>query len=67
MARISRRISSGVCGLPPGDRDFQRQNRRKAGAVPTKDGLRIDNRQNGQNMGRNPIEAGEYQTVKIAE
>ena len=29
MSRINWRISSGTFGLPPQDRDFQRQNKRK--------------------------------------
>src|SRR3977135_13190 len=65
--RINWRISSGTFGLPPRDRDFQRQNKRNpARCQPmTVTGFTIT--QGIHNAWRNPIEGGKNQAVEIGE
>src|SRR5450631_1881694 len=63
MARINWRISSGTFGLPPGERDLHRQNKRKPARCQriTVSGLTITR------AFRTFGEAGKNETIEIAK
>jgi hypothetical protein len=66
ISRMSWRTSSGVLGRPPRGLDFQRHQARN-GAMPSDDGLRLEDFHRVQHLGSQVIEPRKHQAIDIAD
>jgi hypothetical protein len=67
ISRMSWQISSGVLGRPPRGLDFQRHQARKASAMPSDDGLRLEDFHRVQHLGSRVIEPRKHQAIDIVD